>query len=64
MRDKSCLSKAVCLAHLYKVYQSDSFDNHVQRNIIETRLLVVIPFYISCMGLCPQRTDCQLLWQY
>ena len=28
MRDKSCLSKAVCLAHLYKVYQFDMFDNH------------------------------------
>ena len=27
MQDKSCLSKAVCLAHLYRVYQFDSFDN-------------------------------------
>ena len=27
MRDKSCLSEAVCLVHLCKVYQFDSFDN-------------------------------------
>ncbi len=26
MRDKSGLSQAVCLAHLYKVYQFDSLD--------------------------------------
>ncbi len=27
MQNKYCLSKAVCLAHLYRVYQFDSFDN-------------------------------------
>ena len=24
---KSCLSRAICLAHLHKVYQSNSFDD-------------------------------------
>ncbi len=32
VRDKSCLSKAVCLAHLYAVYQSDGFDNHAKQH--------------------------------
>jgi len=27
VRDKSCLSKAVCLAHFYNAYQFDSCDN-------------------------------------
>ena len=26
------LSKAVCLAHLYTVYQFDSFDNHATQH--------------------------------
>ena len=27
VQDKSCLSRAVCLVHPYKVYQLDSFDS-------------------------------------
>ena len=28
VRDMSCLSKAVCLAHLCRVYRFDNLDNH------------------------------------
>ncbi len=39
MRDTSCVSKAVCLAHLYKVYQSNTFNNlnagHADCGVIE-----------------------------
>ena len=31
MRDKSCLPRAFCLAHLYKVYQFDNFDIHTMQ---------------------------------
>ena len=32
VRGKSCLSRAACLVHLYKVYQYDDFDSHAAQH--------------------------------
>ncbi len=48
VQDKSRLSKAVCPAHLYKVYQFDNFDHQTMQRTLETHL---------CQGDAEQKED-------